>query len=262
MRRSYHDSKPVAIEAVGNGNYFYRWDIKSETVDMGPDMGEREQWSCEEALIEGEPDYGKLVTAVIRKDYSADAEMALVNKYNAYQQGISDDGSIVGEYSDFLSLVSSVKAMVRKDLGIEEEASAGVSPRMADVARLLVSRINTMSLTESEALAVKSLYPEWKAGVDVKKGERYNYEGSLWEVVQDHSTQENWKPSQATLSLWKKVDAGEHAGTVEDPIPYEQGMALYLGKYYSQFGVTYKCIQASGPLVYDLYQVPAIAEAV
>ena len=122
--------------------------------------------------------------------------------------------------------------------------------------------IQTMQFTDEEKLQVKKHYPEWKPGMDVKQGECYNYGGDLWEAMQDHTTQENWKPGTETLSIWKKVDGEKHAGTQDDPIPYEQGMSLEKGKYYAQFGVTYECIQASGPLVYDLYQVPAIAKSV
>lgn len=122
--------------------------------------------------------------------------------------------------------------------------------------------IQTMQFTDEEKLKVKKHYPEWEPGMDVKQGECYNYGGDLWESLQDHTTQENWKPGIETLSIWKKVDGEKHAGTQDDPIPYEQGMSLDKGKYYAQFGVTYECIQASGPLVYDLYQVPALAKAV
>ena len=122
--------------------------------------------------------------------------------------------------------------------------------------------IQSMKLSAAEALRLPDMYPDWSAGVDVKVGERYNHGGKLWEVVQAHTTQEGWEPGTATLALWKKVDADGNAGTREDPIPYEQGMALELGKYYTQYGVVYECIQASGALVYDLKDVPALARPV
>lgn len=42
-----------------------------------------------------------------------------------------------------------------------------------------------------------------------------------------------------------------HAGTYEDPIPYSGNMVLELGKYYSQDGITYKCIRNTGIAVFD-----------
>lgn len=257
--KSNSTNRPSALESIGKGKWHYNYHI--EEVEATEERAASFDYDCVE--IQGTPTYDKCVTAVIRASYPADSEMALVNKYNAYQQGISDDASVVEEYAGFLQFVADAKAMVRKDLNVQEgQKPTASSPRMNDLMRLLAMRINTMQLTESEALTVKSLYPDWETGINVKTGERYNSDGSLWEVVQDHTTQDNWKPSQYTLNLWKKVDSEDHAGTLEDPIPYEQGMSLEKGKYYAQFGVTYECIQASGPLVYDLYQVPAIAKAV
>lgn len=122
--------------------------------------------------------------------------------------------------------------------------------------------IQHMKLSASEALRIADMYPDWAPGLDVKAGERYNHGGKLWEVLQAHTTQEGWEPGPATLALFVAVDAMAHAGTLEDPVPYTQGMALELGKYYTQYGVVYECIQASGALVYDLKDVPALARPV
>ena len=123
---------------------------------------------------------------------------------------------------------------------------------MADVARLFAMRINTLDLTDVEALSVKTLYPAWETGIDVKQGEKYLYEGSLWKARQDHTTQEGWEPSMDTASLWERIDE-EHAGTLEDPIPYAPPMELFNGKYYTQDGVKYLCNRDSGQaLSYNL----------
>lgn len=122
--------------------------------------------------------------------------------------------------------------------------------------------INTYNLTPSEALQVKDRYLEWKTGINVKAGELYRVEDILWECIKDHATQDNWKPGTATLSLWKRVDAEGHAGTMEDPIPYTQNMALEFNKYYTQDGILYLCIQAMTPGPYDLKDVPAHAQPI
>lgn len=128
--------------------------------------------------------------------------------------------------------------------------------------QLTKTGIQSMSMTSAEALNVADFYPDWSEGVEVKTGERYNCDGSLWEVITAHTTQANWKPSQDTLSLWKKVQA-EHAGTLEDPIPYEQGMALEKGKYYTQYDVIYECIMGTETgQPYDLYQLNTLVTPV
>lgn len=112
--------------------------------------------------------------------------------------------------------------------------------------------INTYDLSPSEALQVKDHYPEWVAGIMVKAGERYSSDNVLWECIKEHTTQDNWKPSMATASLWKTVDE-DHKGTIDDPIVYIPPMEIFKDKYYIQNGVIYKCTRNSEqPLTHDL----------
>ena len=47
-----------------------------------------------------------------------------------------------------------------------------------------------------------------------------------------------------------------HAGTEDDPIPFEPPMELFSGKYYTQNGVTYLCMRDSEtPMSYDLTEL-------
>ena len=104
------------------------------------------------------------------------------------------------------------------------------------------------SLSDEEALEVKGIYDEWKAGVDVKVHEKKLYKGRLYRCVQAHTTQADWTPD-VSPSLWEGIDE-THAGTINDPIPYEGNMALEAGKYYEQGGVVYLCIRDTGNPVY------------
>lgn len=113
------------------------------------------------------------------------------------------------------------------------------------------TEINTYGLSNNEALSIKEYFPTWKENIEVKEGERYQYSDKLYEVLQGHTTQANWKPDVQS-SLWVEV-AEAHDGTLDDPIPYNeemnpmwQGMILEEGKYYTQNGVVYKCIRGTG----------------
>lgn len=161
---------------------------------------------------------------------------------------------------EFIELLASEEWTLPEGVEVNREFSRLLALDMID--KEATEKINTYNLTASEALQVKDRYPEWKTGINVKTGERYRVEDVLWECVKDHLTQDNWKPSTATLSLWKRVDAEEHAGTMEDPIPYMQNMALEFNKYYTQGGVLYLCIQAMTPGPYDLKDVPAHAQPI
>ena len=83
---------------------------------------------------------------------------------------------------------------------------------------------------DATALKVKDLYPEWRAGLAVKAGDRYRHEDKLYKCRQAHTTKADWTPDIAP-ALWAVIDA-EHAGTLEDPIPAVAGMEYIKGKYY------------------------------
>lgn len=111
--------------------------------------------------------------------------------------------------------------------------------------------VNSVSLPANKALDMQVLFPVWgeegaEFGKQVEVGFRLQYkpEGktdyTLYEVIQPHALQADWKPSEL-MALYKVVTV-EHAGTLDDPIPYMQGMAFEKGKYYEQYGVIYLCI--------------------
>lgn len=262
MTRAYYDTKPPKLEAVGNGNYLYRWDIQEEEVQHEMMQEGKEepvssvkkvQYSCREVTIHGKPEYGKCVEAVIRSDYSAEAELAIINQFNAYQQGVLSDAGVVSEYEEYLAFVSSVKSMVKEDLEIDPGTpKTAYAPRMADIAKLLMLTVNTMSLTDNDALSVKSVYPEWETliGKEVKQGDKMQCDGRLWKVLQQHTVQEQWRPGTGTESLYTEI-VETASGTADDPIPYNNNMELEQGKYYIQDGITYLCTRNTEIPVYQ-----------
>lgn len=151
---------------------------------------------------------------------------------------------------EFIDLLASEEWALPESVEINREFSRLLALDQMD--KEATEKINTYDLSLSEALQVKERHPKWKIGIDVVKGHRYQYGEDLWEVLQDHKTQETWKPSLETASLWKRVDE-EHAGTKDDPIPYAPPMEIFKDKYYIQSKVLYKCIRDSGqPLSHNL----------
>ena len=61
-----------------------------------------------------------------------------------------------------------------------------------------------VSLSDADALGAVSLYPAWKAGRTFLAGERVQYQGMLYRVLQDHTAQETWTPDAAP-SLFARV---------------------------------------------------------
>lgn len=116
----------------------------------------------------------------------------------------------------------------------------------------------SQSLDDAVALTAVELFPFWKELVDarktVNKGFRFQHESILYRTEQPTYTfVAHYVPgSDGTESLFSKVDES-HAGSKEDPIPFEQNMEIYEGLYYTQNGVLYRCIRSSGqPLYHDL----------
>lgn len=113
---------------------------------------------------------------------------------------------------------------------------------------------------DQEALSVQCLYKEWnkQIGKQLNVGEYIQHEGKLYRVLQAHTAQSTWAPGNGTESLFVVIDK-EHAGTLDDPIPYNGNMELFNGKYYIQNEVVYLCIRDSGaPLYHDLSSLVGI----
>lgn len=107
---------------------------------------------------------------------------------------------------------------------------------------------------DQEALELQILYKTWEQqiGKQLNVGEYVQHEGKLYRVLQAHTAQSTWAPGNGTESLFVVIDK-EHAGTLEDPIPYEGNMELFNGKYYIQNEVVYLCTRDSeAPLYHDL----------
>ena len=106
-----------------------------------------------------------------------------------------------------------------------------------------------IELSDKDAAKLSLCYDPWKTDTAYKVGDRVECVGKLWKCRQAHTSQENWKPSVKTASLWEVINV-ENAGTLDDPIPYDQTMTVYNGKYYLEEGIIYKCVRDSGQPLY------------
>ena len=121
----------------------------------------------------------------------------------------------------------------------------------SEVSRLLIAQqINTLSVDDNTALRMVEFYPEWATDTTYPAGYKVQHGGKLWRCLQAHTSQTGWEPSTATASLWEEI-CESHAGTLNDPIPYDGNMALESGKYYIQDGVAYRCTHDTVNPVYN-----------
>ena len=257
-RRIEMNVQPNTIEKLGNGTYYYNYDIKSRVVTTSDiesgESTEETRWNYIQVHLRGVPECNTCIQAIIREYITAEEELALMNKYNSYQMGVIEDSNICSEYREYVGLVSIIKSEVKKDFGIvNPEMNGELLPTQNDMANLLKVLVTTATLTDEQSLACKSLYPTWVSciGGSLTSGDKVTYKGCLYKVKQNISlVLENQAPGISTAALYEEISES-HAGTREDPIPYNNNMELELGKYYTQEGVLYMCSRDSGQAVYS-----------
>lgn len=123
--------------------------------------------------------------------------------------------------------------------------------RIKDLVEDNKNNINTFGLTDEESLQVIDWFPVWEANVELKTGEKISYNGKLYEILQDHTSQDGWEPSINTASLFKEVAINNTFGAKDNPIEYNNNMALESGKYYIQNNIKYLCTRDTGTAVYN-----------
>lgn len=114
--KSIYDEKPAVIEAVGNGGYYYRWDIKEVTIDTVEEQ--RTQWQCEQVVVYAPLTSNKIVQAVISEVWGLNIENKMLNEFNGAQLGVYDEATAaekIAKYKQFLAERNALKAQVDAD---------------------------------------------------------------------------------------------------------------------------------------------------
>ena len=118
---------------------------------------------------------------------------------------------------------------------------------------MVTQQINSMSVDDNTAIRMKGFYPTFDAvvGKSVTKGFKFTYGGKLWKTEQPEMViQAHYAPGVGMESLYSEV-CETHEGTLDDPIPYNNNMALESGKYYMQNWIIYKCTRDTVNPVYN-----------
>lgn len=113
---SNYDEKPSVIEAVGNGGWYYRWNIQEETIES--EEQPRKQWSCEQVIVYAPLTSNKIVQAVIAEVWGLDIENKMLNEFNGANLGVYDEATAadkIAKYKQFLAERNALKAQVDSD---------------------------------------------------------------------------------------------------------------------------------------------------
>lgn len=110
-------------------------------------------------------------------------------------------------------------------------------------------------LKPEQAATVTYLFKPWKAvdengnAVHYEVADRRRYNEVVYECRQAHDALAHQTPD-IIPALWLRLDV-EHAGTMEDPIPFATGMEVFNGKYYIENEILYLCNRDSNTALYN-----------
>ena len=114
---------PQKFVNLGNGNWYYNYDIKSEVVSV-PRMGNEEEtitetrWNYIQIKLGSKPEYKKCVETLIREYITQSQEFDLINTANRVLLNVGTEKMVPSEYPEYLDLVDEIKAKVKADFGM------------------------------------------------------------------------------------------------------------------------------------------------
>ena len=248
-KTTWKDGKCVSMDEGKRHVTVYLAHTRSMRTGYGADgtAEEKEVMTAFPVRVDKPLTRGKLINAAEMTAYglASAVDVASLNAALArkWRENINDLD--VTEHDEFIRWV---KTEIDK-LGLFVKSSSKVDeekPTLSDVMELSrISVRNDTAMTDAQALSVMAFYPDFTEliGKPLSVGEKLRYDGKLYKVIQAHTAQADWLPSD--LPALYGLITESHAGTLEDPIPYERNMVLEQGKYYTQNGVTYKCVTGS-----------------
>ena len=108
------------------------------------------------------------------------------------------------------------------------------------------------SLSDVDALDAIELFEEWEPDTEYPQFKRLRYDGTLYRVRQLHTSSALYPPgSTGSEALYEEVAEPGQGDTPDNPIPYNNNMELFEGKYYSQNNVVYICTRSTGTAVFN-----------
>ena len=79
----------------------------------------------------------------------------------------------------------------------EPETPPAPTENPVEKAMITLARMQAKALSDTDALEVTALFPVWEAGTAYQEGDRFTYGDNFYKVLQDHTSEEQWKPGEA-----------------------------------------------------------------
>lgn len=121
-RRIDSNVAPSTIENLGNGNWYYNYDIQSEKVELPLQEGETVpseeiRYNYIQIRLSEKPEYKKCVELLIREFITQTQEFDLINSANKAILSGAKSSDDITKYREYLDKVEEIKEKVAKDLG-------------------------------------------------------------------------------------------------------------------------------------------------
>lgn len=113
VRRLISTVQPKTIDSLGDGNYYYNYNIVSHTEeeDREGTIINVTYYEYTQVMLYGHPNYEDCVRAIIRQYVSIDDEFDIINTANR----LIREGKDTPEYDKYLELLDNIKINVKKD---------------------------------------------------------------------------------------------------------------------------------------------------
>ena len=97
-------------------------------------------------------------------------------------------------------------------------------------------------LPVDEAVNSTELFPKWVSNKVYSKGERFTYNGNLYECIEANPVNPTWTPD-VTYTYYKPIANAGEEGSLDNPITAVAGMTYIKGLYYIENGTVYLCVR-------------------
>ena len=175
---------------------------------------------------EGETNPEKLVDIALESFFLAnykeraqkEVNEKLDNKINSVEESVQTKIEEVSKEAD--KKITKVEETRNKEIkevkNALEETKTIVAKQNEDL-KGLIGIIYSGSLTDEQRESINSIYPTWEVDTAYTEGDVVNYENSLYKVVQAHTSQADWRPSDtpAIYTPYLNVNVETDEGDVE-----------------------------------------------
>lgn len=263
LRQAQNAKYQEVNEAVNGASHYY--------------IGESDVYTFDRLTIKDRCSINKKVT-VNGVEYDSSIMKKAIDEMGSYQDNVNSVAAGINSQIQSAENADACNAIVVEgfptpisttveelQVKVDNDNHRDVAYQSVRLVKKVINNPSVITLTKNEALDYQFAYPYWgeegaEFGKQIGAGFRLNFkpdtageddDPTLYEAIQESTISEEWKPNEVP-ALFEVVDI-EHAGTIEDPIPWKHNMQLYNGKYYTDKDVLYLCVRDSGiGLSYDL----------